>query len=75
MVTQLRIFHESLVEAEIRFIEARSESDALEHENRTILQRLQTKKEQIAELTERHKRLRKDFQDMTNAAQRRRVSS
>jgi chromosome segregation ATPase len=69
MVTQLRTFHESLVEAEIRFIEAKSESDALEHENRTILQRLQTKKDQIAELTERYKRLRKVFQDMTNAAQ------
>ena len=68
-VTQLRTFHESLVEAEIRLIEARSEFNALQNENRDILQKQQTKQAEIQDLERRNTTLRNEYRRMVEATQ------
>ncbi|CAO2651146.1 Nn.00g094430.m01.CDS01 [Neocucurbitaria sp. VM-36] len=68
-VTQLRTFHESLVEAEIRLIEAKSESNALEHENSDTLQRLQAKQVEIQQLNQRNQTLRQEYERMVKNTQ------
>jgi len=60
-VTHMRMFNESLIEAEIRFIEAKSEISALERENSEILQKLETKEGEIKALEARNEQLRNDF--------------
>jgi chromosome segregation ATPase len=57
------MFHESLVEAEIRFIEARSELNALKNENSTLLQTQWAKEAEIKELEQRDKALRKVYEE------------
>jgi chromosome segregation ATPase len=57
------MFHESLVEAEIRFIEARSELNALKNENSTLLQTQRAKEAEIKELEQRDKALRKVYEE------------
>jgi hypothetical protein len=49
-VTQLRTFHELLVEAEIRLVEARSEFNALQNENSNILEKQKRKEVEIQDL-------------------------
>lgn len=68
-VTQMRTFHESLIEAEIRFIEAKSELNALRNENSTMLQRQQTKETEVQELANRIKRLRDEYTKKTAVTQ------
>lgn len=65
----MRTFHESLIEAEIRFIEAKSELNALRHENSTMIQRQQAKEAEVQELTARIKRLRDEYMKKTVATQ------
>ncbi|RAR01526.1 structural maintenance of chromosomes protein 5 [Stemphylium lycopersici] len=69
VVTQMRTFHESLIEAEIRLIEAKSELNALKNENSTMLQRQQAKEAEITELGNRSKRLRDEYAKKAAAAQ------
>ncbi|EUC48201.1 hypothetical protein COCMIDRAFT_34256 [Bipolaris oryzae ATCC 44560] len=68
-VTHMRTFHESLIEAEIRFIEAKSELNALRNENSAMIQRQQTKETEVQELGNRIKRLREEYQKKTAATQ------
>jgi chromosome segregation ATPase len=68
-VTQLRIFHESLVEAQIRLIEATSELNALQHENSDILEKLQRKKVEIEDMNNEFTRLRGEYKRLTNVIQ------
>ncbi|KAH8730592.1 hypothetical protein GQ44DRAFT_768351 [Phaeosphaeriaceae sp. PMI808] len=68
-VTQLRTFHESLVEAEIRLIEAKSEFNALQVENRDILQQQEQKKAQIQELEKHNKTLRVEYDRLFKTTQ------
>ncbi|KAL6710716.1 Structural maintenance of chromosomes protein 5 [Coniothyrium glycines] len=63
-VTQLRIFHESLVEAEIRLIEANSELKALEIENREILGKQQAKQTEISQMDQRIKQMSAEYKNM-----------
>ncbi|KAF2796892.1 structural maintenance of chromosomes protein-like protein 5 [Melanomma pulvis-pyrius CBS 109.77] len=67
-VAQLRHFNESLVEAEIRLVEANSEFDALENENRHILQRVAAKEASIRELEVRRIKIRDEHNDIVNQA-------
>jgi chromosome segregation ATPase len=68
-VTQLRAFHESLVEAEIRLVEAKSELNALRAENSTILEKLSRKQAEIADLDNRNKTLRKEYKHLVGRTQ------
>lgn len=68
-VTQLRISHESLVEAEIRLIEAGSELKALEIENGEILEKLDAKKAEVKQLDHRCKLLRAQYERMRETTQ------
>ncbi|KAG9185663.1 hypothetical protein G6011_06994 [Alternaria panax] len=68
-VTQMRAFHESLVEAEIRFIEAKSELRGLARENSEILQKQQAQRQLIAELDQRQQALRDEYRRIYNATQ------
>ncbi|KAJ4369068.1 Structural maintenance of chromosomes protein 5 [Neocucurbitaria cava] len=68
-VTQLRTFHEALVEAEIRLIEAKSESNALKHENSDILQKLEAKQKDIQQLDHRNRTLRQEYERMVKHTQ------
>ncbi|KAF1851830.1 P-loop containing nucleoside triphosphate hydrolase protein [Cucurbitaria berberidis CBS 394.84] len=68
-VTQLRILHESLVEAEIRLIEAKSELNALKRENSDILQKLQRKQTEIQDLDRRNRNLRLEYERMVKSTQ------
>ncbi|KAH8624234.1 Structural maintenance of chromosomes protein 5 [Alternaria alternata] len=68
-VTQMRAFHESHVEAEIRFIEAKSELRGLIQENSEILQKQQAQQHRIAELDQRHQALRRDYRRIFNVTQ------
>ncbi|KAF2829786.1 P-loop containing nucleoside triphosphate hydrolase protein [Ophiobolus disseminans] len=68
-VTQLRTFHESLLEAEIRLIEARSEFNALQNENRDILQKQQRKEAEIQDLNRRNNALRLEYQQIRESTQ------
>ncbi|CAN9438819.1 unnamed protein product [Alternaria alternata] len=68
-VTQMRAFHESHVEAEIRFIEAKSELRGLIQENSEILQKQQAQQNRIAELDQRHQALRRDYRRIFNVTQ------
>jgi chromosome segregation ATPase len=69
-VTQLRAFHEALVEGEIRLIESNSEYNALEMENRDILQKQQRKQAEIQTLSDRNNTLRDEFKRLSNATQK-----
>jgi chromosome segregation ATPase len=68
-VTQLRAFHESLVEAEIRLIEAKSELNALKAENSNILERQNRKEAEILDLDNRNKTLRKEYKQLIGRTQ------
>lgn len=68
-VTHMRMFNEQLIEAEIRFIEAKSEISALERENSEILQRLGTKEGEIKVLETRYEQLRRDFRTRREVTQ------
>lgn len=68
-VTHMRTFHESLIEAEIRFIEAKSELNALRNENSAMIQRQQTKETEVQELGSRIKRLSEEYKKKTAATQ------
>jgi chromosome segregation ATPase len=68
-VTQLRTFHESLVEAEIRLIEARSEFNALKNENSNILEKQQRKRAELQNLDNRNTTLRREYRQLTEIAQ------
>ena len=65
----MRAFHESHVEAEIRFIEAKSELRGLIQENSEILQKQQAQQHRIAELDQRHQALRRDYRRIFNVTQ------
>ncbi|KAL5118182.1 Structural maintenance of chromosomes protein 5 [Pleosporales sp. CAS-2024a] len=69
IVIQLRSFHECLIEAEIRLIEAKSELNALRSENGSILEKLQNKQVEIQELDKRNTTLRNEFRRLTKIAQ------
>jgi chromosome segregation ATPase len=69
-VSRLRQVHETLVEAEIRFVEANSEIDSLKAENRDILEKVNAQTERVNALRERKKSLRKQYNDITKLAQR-----
>ncbi|KAI8934741.1 hypothetical protein NX059_008429 [Plenodomus lindquistii] len=69
VVTQLRTFHESLVESEIRLIEARSEFNALVQENQEILGRLKRKQDDIADLERRNQAMRTEYQRIFRSTQ------
>jgi chromosome segregation ATPase len=62
-VTQLRTFHESLVEAEIRFIEAKSELNSLIEENSVMLQKQRANAAAIDEMEKRDRALRKVYEE------------
>ncbi|KAI0615562.1 Smc Chromosome segregation ATPase [Pyrenophora tritici-repentis] len=68
-VTHMRMFNESLIEAEIRFVEAKSEIRALERENSEILQKLRTKEHEIKTLEIQNEQLRRDFRSRRDQAQ------
>lgn len=68
-VTQLRTFHESLVEAEIRLIEAKSELNALNIENSEVLQMLQLKQTEIQQLDQRNKNMRAEYERLRRNTQ------
>lgn len=68
-VTHMRTFHESLIDAEIRLIEAKSELSALENENSAMLERQQSKETEVQELANRIKRLRDEYMKKTAATQ------
>lgn len=68
-VTQLRTFHESLVEAEIRCIEATSEFNALQNENKDMLQKQQRKETEIQQLHQRNEMLRREYRRMLENVQ------
>lgn len=61
-VIHLRTFHESLVEAEIRLIEAKSELNALIIENREILNKLNAKKAEVQQLDQRNRTMRSEYE-------------
>lgn len=65
----MRVFHESLVEAEIRLIEAKSEFNALRHENSDILQKLERKQAEIQQLDQRNRTLRIEYERMVKTTQ------
>jgi chromosome segregation ATPase len=67
--TQLRTMHESMVEAEIRLTEAKSELNTLKSENREILQKLQAKKAEIKTLEEQLAKLSNEYQRMMQTVQ------
>jgi structural maintenance of chromosomes protein 5 len=66
----LRSQHESLVEAEIRLIEAKSEFNALKADNREILQRLQAKEAEKDQLHQRQQQLREQHARMARITQK-----
>jgi chromosome segregation ATPase len=66
----MRILHESLVEAEIRFIEAKSELRGLVRENSEILERQRAQEHRIAELDQRHQALRDEYRKLHDVTQR-----
>jgi chromosome segregation ATPase len=65
----LRVFHESLVEAEIRLIEAKSESTALKNENRDILQKLRMKEVEMTTLKDSYTQRHKEYVRMLKTTQ------
>jgi chromosome segregation ATPase len=65
----LRTFHESLIEAEIRLIEANSELNALRAENSTILERLNRKQAEIQDMDNRNKVRRNEYKQFAARAQ------
>jgi len=68
-VTQLHTFHESLVEAEIRLIEAKSEHNSLRTENSEILLRLQRQQAEIANMEKRNQVMRGEYQRLVKITQ------
>ncbi|KAF1945152.1 structural maintenance of chromosomes protein-like protein 5 [Clathrospora elynae] len=69
IVTQMRTLHESLVEAEIRWIEAKSEFNALKAENADIDRKLKVKQDEQEGLAKRYKTLCVDFRRMQETTQ------
>lgn len=65
----MRLFFESLVQAEIRLIEAKSEFNALKNENVDILQNLKRKQAEISELDQRNRTLRSEYDRMVKNTQ------
>lgn len=63
------MFHESLLEAEIRLIEAKSEFHALHNENREILQKQQRKQAEIDQLHQQNETLRNEYKRMLRVTQ------
>ncbi|KAI4639147.1 hypothetical protein J4E93_009325 [Alternaria ventricosa] len=70
VVTQMRAFHESLVEAEIRLIEVKSELRGLIKENSAILDRKKAQENQINERTNHERVLRAKYRELQEATQR-----
>ncbi|KAF1916999.1 hypothetical protein BDU57DRAFT_475905 [Ampelomyces quisqualis] len=68
-VTQLRTFHEALVEAEIRLIEAKAEFNALKNENSSILEKLKRKEAEIQDLDKRNTGLRIQYRRLAQSTQ------
>jgi chromosome segregation ATPase len=68
-VTQLRTFLESLVEAELRLIEARSELNALKIENREILEKLQRKETEVQQLDQRRRTMNMEYNQLLRVVQ------
>ncbi|KAH9865204.1 hypothetical protein IAQ61_009151 [Plenodomus lingam] len=69
VVTQLRTYYESLVESEIRLIEAKSEFNALVRENQEILDRLKRKEIEISDMVKRDHVMRSEYQRLLRATQ------
>ena len=65
----MRSFYESLVEAEIRVIEAKSELNALKNENSDILQNQKRKEQEIEQLDQRNRTLRHEYDQMVKTTQ------
>jgi chromosome segregation ATPase len=65
----MRTFHESLIEAEIRFIEAKSELRGLRQENSTILEKQNAQEAKIAELEQRNQVLRAEYRRLQQVTQ------
>ncbi|KAH6845886.1 hypothetical protein BKA58DRAFT_74342 [Alternaria rosae] len=70
VVTQMRAFHESLVEAEIRLIEVKSELRSLIKENRTILDKQKAQESKITERANHERGLRARYRELQEATQR-----
>ncbi|KAF2036343.1 P-loop containing nucleoside triphosphate hydrolase protein [Setomelanomma holmii] len=68
-VTQLRTFYESALEAEMRWIEAKSEVTALKKENQEILEKLQRKQMDIQALDKHHENLRNEYRRLMKTTQ------
>ncbi|KAI4680529.1 hypothetical protein J4E81_010210 [Alternaria sp. BMP 2799] len=69
VVTQMRAFHESLVEAEIRLIEVKSELRGLIKENSAILDRQKAQEHKINERTNHERVLRAKYRELQEATQ------
>lgn len=68
-VTEFRRLHESVVEAEIRLIEAASEIRALEKENKSVLERLRARQIQVAQLKQTAENMKKEIERDHNETQ------
>lgn len=66
----MRAFHESLVEAEIRLIEVKSELRGLIKENRTILDKQKAQESKITERANHERGLRARYRELQEATQR-----
>lgn len=69
-LSQLRVLHESQLEAEIRLIEANSEVEGYATDNAGILQALEQRKSQIKEFESQKARKSAEFKTAYSAAQR-----
>lgn len=70
LVLRLRNLHESLMEAEIRLIEAKSEFNALKAENSQILQQVEQKRVERDQRLQRQRALRVEYERMVKTAQK-----
>lgn len=68
-VTEFRRHHETVIEAEIRLIEAASEVRAFEKENKQILERLRTRQTLVQQLEQAKADMKRSIQREQNAAQ------
>ncbi|KAF1925401.1 P-loop containing nucleoside triphosphate hydrolase protein [Didymella exigua CBS 183.55] len=69
-VTEFRRHHETVVEAEIRLIEAASEVRAFEKENKQILERLRSRETQVQQLEQAKADMKRALKVEQGAAQR-----
>lgn len=65
----MRTFHEALLEAEIRLVEAKSECSGLKNENSEILQNLQRKNTELDRLNKIFKKQREEYTQMFQRTQ------